>query len=128
MLSHSQICVKQISNRRNRVNPPEQRLIANVVNNLATQLQDLTINFRKSQSLYLKSKRPAGQSVFIILFHLNFYLNCKIKEIKSREERSKLPFESSSSYATNSILTDEFISQNDDRVSTLGVFYLTFQD
>lgn len=33
----------------------DKRLMKNVVTNLATSLQDLTMNFRKNQNLYLKS-------------------------------------------------------------------------
>jgi hypothetical protein len=55
MFNTSQIKIKQISNRKNRVKSTEQRLITNVVNSLARSLQDLTFNFRKAQNTYLNS-------------------------------------------------------------------------
>ena len=52
--------VRKISIKSNsskyRASSTDQRLIKSVVNNLATNLQELTTSFRKSQNLYLKSK------------------------------------------------------------------------
>lgn len=40
--------------------PEEKRLVKNVVSSLASSLQELSGNFRKSQSTYLKSKQQNG--------------------------------------------------------------------
>ena len=51
----AQIKIKQISNKKSLVKHTEQILITNATNSLAKSLQDLTINFRKSQNVYLNS-------------------------------------------------------------------------
>jgi syntaxin 16 len=58
VLGQCQMRVKKFSNKSNmgKINSStDKRLLKNVVNNLATALQDLTSDFRKNQNLYLKS-------------------------------------------------------------------------
>jgi len=57
ILNQSQLKLRKLSTRSNvlKSGSADQRLMKNVVNNLANLLQDLTTNFRKSQNVYLKS-------------------------------------------------------------------------
>ena len=59
ILSQSQNKVRKISIKSNmsslRVSATDQRLMKNVVNSLASSLQDLLNDFRKNQNTYLKS-------------------------------------------------------------------------
>lgn len=82
-LASCQLHVKRISTRSARSNRNEQLLARNVVNSLARSLQDLTIEFRKAQSVYLN-------------------------KIKSREERSKFPFSQTNFSMSSSILMEDF--------------------
>jgi syntaxin 16 len=58
MANQSQLKIRRLSSRVNtgQCSQSDKRLIKNVVNNLALQLQELTQNFRKNQNAYLKSK------------------------------------------------------------------------
>lgn len=72
----------------------EKRVAKNVTSSLALSLQDLSINFRKSQSTFLKS-----QNIHSLLFHhihshnhsLSYFLLLVLlfflPELKNREER-----------------------------------------
>jgi syntaxin 16 len=55
MFNLSQLKIKQIIIKKNRAQKSEQLVMTNVVNSLARSLQELTINFRKSQNTYLNS-------------------------------------------------------------------------
>jgi syntaxin 16 len=57
MFHRSQTAIQKIVARAKSANPEEKRLVKNVVSSLASSLQELSGNFRKSQSTYLKSKR-----------------------------------------------------------------------
>nr|XP_022335611.1 syntaxin-16-like isoform X2 [Crassostrea virginica]XP_022345186.1 syntaxin-16-like isoform X2 [Crassostrea virginica] len=70
MFTRCQRLVQQISNRSLHGTDQEKRLSTNIVSSLVRSLQEMSTNFRKSQSVYLK-------------------------KIKSREERSREFFDSS---------------------------------
>ncbi|XP_062596505.1 syntaxin-16-like [Saccostrea cucullata] len=70
MFTRCQRLVQQISSRSVRGTEQEKRLSSNIVSSLVRSLQEMSTNFRKSQSVYLK-------------------------KIKSREERSREFFDSS---------------------------------
>lgn len=93
VLGQCQMKVRKISIRSNNVgmrhSTTDKRLIQNVVSNLATSLQDLTIDFRKSQNLYLK-------------------------KIQSRKERSNMLFDTSEYSSPSALMTEEFIYDEDD--------------
>ena len=59
ILGQSQMKIRKMSIKNNSTgvgsSTTDKRLIKNVVNNLASALQDLTTEFRKNQNLYLKS-------------------------------------------------------------------------
>lgn len=48
--------IQQIRHQSSEGGRQEQRLSYNVVSSLAATLQELTVNFRRSQNSYLKSK------------------------------------------------------------------------
>ena len=56
MFSRCQRLVQQINQRSRYSSLQEQKLTLNVVSSLARTLQELSNNFRKSQSTYLRSK------------------------------------------------------------------------
>lgn len=55
MFHQSQAAIHKIIAKSKSGNPEEKRLVKNVVSSLAASLQELSGNFRKSQSTYLKS-------------------------------------------------------------------------
>lgn len=69
MFHQCQTAIQRISAKARLASPEEKRLVKNVVSSMASSLQDLSGNFRKSQSSYLK-------------------------KMKSREEREKHYFDS----------------------------------
>lgn len=89
MFNLSQLKIKQIINKKNRAQKSEQLVMTNVVNSLARSLQELTINFRKSQNTYLN-------------------------RIKSREERSKLPFDSKYEKIENNFMDDYSVKEENE--------------
>lgn len=56
MFSHCQRLVQQIRSRSVHGKQMEQKLAQNIVASLARSLQEMSINFRRSQSAYLKSE------------------------------------------------------------------------
>ena len=57
MFHQNQTTIQKIVARAKSATPEEKRLVKNVVSSLASSLQELSGNFRKSQSTYLKSKQ-----------------------------------------------------------------------
>ena len=55
MFHQCQTAIQRISAKARLASPEEKRLVKNVVSSMASSLQDLSGNFRKSQSSYLKS-------------------------------------------------------------------------
>lgn len=80
----------------------DQRLLKNVVNNLALSLQDLTTNFRKNQNIYLKSKKNRIDLKFSNLFNVYFE-----PEIQSRKERSNMLFDTSQYLPSSALMAEE---------------------
>ena len=56
MFSHCQHLVQKMAVRSRISSIGEQRLTQNIVSSLVRSLQDLSTNFKKSQSNYLRSK------------------------------------------------------------------------
>ena len=56
MFNRAKKGLQGISNQANSGSDQERRVAKNVTSSLAMSLQDLSGNFRKSQSTYLKSK------------------------------------------------------------------------
>ena len=56
LFSHCQRLVQQINSQSNRGAEQQQKLSHNIVTSLARTMQEMSTNFRKSQSAYLKSK------------------------------------------------------------------------
>jgi len=71
--------IRKISKRSttsgSNVTISDKFLIKNVVNNLATSLQDLTIYFRKNQNLYLKSITFSDTSINQLMYKFNPLFN-----------------------------------------------------
>ena len=85
MAGHCQSKIGKLSSKLNSYNPTmtDKRLIKNVVSNLASQLQELTTNFRKNQNAYLK-------------------------KIQSRKERSNMLFDTSQyTKSSSSFMTED---------------------
>lgn len=91
ILGQSQMKVRKISIRVGGVHSSrsDQRLIRNVVSNLASSLQNLTTDFRKNQNLYLK-------------------------KIQSRKERSNMLFDTSEYSSSSALMTEENYYDEDD--------------
>ena len=67
MAGNCQSMIRQISNKLNsKSTSTDKRLIRNVVSNLATQLQELTTNFKTNQNIYLKSRKNINK---LFYFH-----------------------------------------------------------
>ncbi|GFO02734.1 syntaxin-16 [Plakobranchus ocellatus] len=67
MFSHCQRLVQQINSQSQRGSSHEQKLSHNIVASVARTMQELSINFRKSQSVYLrkiKSREERSQQYF----------------------------------------------------------------
>ncbi|XP_005112545.1 syntaxin-16 [Aplysia californica] len=67
MFSHCQRLVQQINNQSNRGPSYEQKLSHNIVASLARTMQEMSTNFRKSQSAYLrkiKNREERSQQFF----------------------------------------------------------------
>jgi len=94
--------IRKISKRSSasgsNVTISDKFLIKNVVNNLATSLQDLTTYFRKNQNLYLKS----------IIFSDTF------KEIQARKERSNMLYDTSQYSTSSALMTEEVYDYDED--------------
>lgn len=92
VLGQCQMRVRKISIRSNNsgkcISSSDKRLLKNVVNNLATGLQDLTSEFRKNQNLYLK-------------------------KIQSRKDRSNMLFDTSEYSASSALMTEENYDEDD---------------
>lgn len=91
MVGQCQSRIRRLSILVNNFNASQtdKRLIKNVVNNLASQLQELTTNFRKNQNGYLKSNPQK-------YYHLKLYIILFIfSEIQDRKERSNMLFDTS---------------------------------
>ena len=56
MFHRCQRTVQQINNRSRLGNAQEQKLTLNIVSSLARSIQDLSLNFKRSQSSYLQSE------------------------------------------------------------------------
>ncbi len=57
MLGQSQMKLRKISIQSSRNESiTDKQLVKNVVNNIASSLQNLTTDFKKNQNLYLKSE------------------------------------------------------------------------
>ena len=56
MFTRCQITVQRISHKGNHGTEQEKRLAKNIVSSVARSLQDMSLNFRKTQSDYLRSK------------------------------------------------------------------------
>ena len=56
MFHECQGSIQRIGRQSRSATKQEQRLLKNVMSSLAVSLQDLSLNFRKGQSSYLKSK------------------------------------------------------------------------
>lgn len=91
ILGQAQMKVRKISIKSNSIQTghTDQRLIRNVVKNLASLLQELTSSFRKNQSLYLK-------------------------KIQSRKERSNMMFDTSQYSPFSALMTEENVYDEDD--------------
>lgn len=88
MFHQSQTAIQKINTQAKSANPEEKRLVKNVVSSLASSLQELSGNFRKSQSTYLK-------------------------KMKSREEREKHYFDNSVGGAGGSSLMEEDLDDSE---------------
>ncbi|XP_059164464.1 LOW QUALITY PROTEIN: syntaxin-16-like [Physella acuta] len=67
MFSHCQRLVQQINNQSHRGSGHEQKLTQNIVASVARTMQEMSTNFRKSQSAYLrkiKSREERSQQYF----------------------------------------------------------------
>lgn len=56
MFHQCQSAIQRMSKQSRSASKQEQRMLKNVTSSLAVSLQDLSTNFRKSQSSYLKSR------------------------------------------------------------------------
>ena len=56
MFHQCQGSIQRIGRQSRNASKQEQRLLRNVMSSLAVSLQDLSTNFRKGQSSYLKSR------------------------------------------------------------------------
>lgn len=82
LFSYCHRLVLQINNRSRGVSSNERRVSHNVVQSVATTLQDLSVSFRQSQSAYLR-------------------------KLKTREERSQQYFDTS--YGNGSVLEEDLL-------------------
>ncbi|XP_028410106.1 syntaxin-16-like [Dendronephthya gigantea] len=82
MFHQSQNAIQRIVAQSRTASPEEKRMVKNVVSSLASSLQELSGNFRKSQSTYLK-------------------------KMKSREERESHYFDSSMAGGGSSLMEEE---------------------
>ncbi|KAK6981914.1 syntaxin-16 [Biomphalaria glabrata] len=67
MFFHTQRLVQQINNQSHRGSAHEQKLTMNIVSSVARTMQEMSTNFRKSQSAYLrkiKSREERSQQYF----------------------------------------------------------------
>lgn len=81
LFTRCQITVQRISHRGNHGTEQEKKLAKNIVSSVARSLQDMSLNFRKSQSDYLR-------------------------KIKSREERSREFFDTSIGPSSGSFMEE----------------------
>lgn len=100
MFHRCQRAVTSLQTRCGHCTEQEERLLRNVVSSLAQSLQDLSINFRHTQSSYLKrKKRSLINHSQVPLFHIcqvaqNDLFFFSLPGMKNREERSKHFFDS----------------------------------
>lgn len=95
MFGHCQHLVQKMAARSRGSTKAEQKLTQNIVASLVRTLQELSTNFKQSQSSYLRSEFCIYHlKLFIIFQHLrqSLMLNCDAAEFKSREERSRQYF------------------------------------
>ena len=64
MFTRAKKGLQGISNQARNGSEQEKRVAKNVTSSLALSLQDLSVNFRKSQSTYLKSESPRVMGLF----------------------------------------------------------------
>ena len=64
MFTRAKKGLQGISNQARNGSEQEKRVAKNVTSSLALSLQDLSVNFRKSQSTYLKSESPRVTGFF----------------------------------------------------------------
>lgn len=103
MFHRCQRSVTGLQSRRGHCTEQEERLLVNVVSSLAQSLQDLSTNFRHTQSSYLKRKEvlilfkiiyvDPSWMVFL-LFCCFYHADGNAPGMKNREERSKHFFDS----------------------------------
>ena len=67
MFSHCHRLVQQIRSRSLQGKQLEQKMAQNIVSSLARSLQEMSSNFRRSQSAYLKSKWKKDRLVKSVL-------------------------------------------------------------
>ena len=83
MFHQCQGSIQRIGRQSRGTSKQEQRLLKNVMSSLAVSLQDLSLNFRKGQSSYLKSKfiEVAGEWNIINIDKLTIFLaeSCAIQ-------------------------------------------------
>jgi syntaxin 16 len=65
MFHQCQSAIQRMAKQSRGASKQEQRILKNVISSLAVSLQDLSTNFRKSQSSYLKS-----EYITISFFHV----------------------------------------------------------